>query len=103
MWARHPDFLATVQSNWGFPTGCHGKAGLSAKLKRLKHKLRVWNKEVFGNIFDNLREAEAAAAIAKRIYDAAPSETNRAMMNRCTTQLQHALSIEEDFWRQKAA
>ena len=28
------------------------------KLKRLKHTLEAWNRETFGNVFDNVAKAE---------------------------------------------
>ncbi|KAL0413165.1 UNVERIFIED_CONTAM: putative mitochondrial protein [Sesamum radiatum] len=76
---------------------------LSEKLKRLKHRLKEWNKESFGNIFEHLSQAEAAVRQAERTYDNYPTDHNLMAMNQCTAKLQQALTIEEDFWRQKSA
>ncbi|KAL0449188.1 UNVERIFIED_CONTAM: hypothetical protein Slati_1475200 [Sesamum latifolium] len=76
---------------------------LSEKLKRLKHRLKDWNKEVLGNIFEHLSQAEAAVQQAERIYDNDPTDHNLIAMNQCTSKLQQALNIEEDFWRKNSA
>ncbi|KAL0304188.1 UNVERIFIED_CONTAM: putative ribonuclease H protein [Sesamum radiatum] len=91
-----------VKENWSFPTTSSGMGKVGAKLKRLKHRLKDWNKNVFGDIFANLTLAEEAVVQAEKRYDSTPTEANLLEMNKCTAQLQHALSIEEDFWRQKA-
>ncbi|KAK4428626.1 hypothetical protein Salat_1162400 [Sesamum alatum] len=103
MWARHPNFLEVVKGSWSFPTIGAGVAKLFEKLKRLKHRLKDWNKSVFGEIFANLKLVEVAASEAERRYDQHPSCGALLDMNRCTTQLNRALAIEEDYWRQKAA
>ncbi|KAL0350147.1 UNVERIFIED_CONTAM: hypothetical protein Sradi_4163900 [Sesamum radiatum] len=78
-------------------------AKLGEKLKRLKHKLKIWNKTVFCDIFSNLKVVEETVAQAERNLDAMPIDEHLIKMNRCTATLQHAISIEEDFWRQKAS
>ncbi|KAL0450913.1 UNVERIFIED_CONTAM: hypothetical protein Slati_1647700 [Sesamum latifolium] len=102
MWFRHSDFMDVVKESWSFPTTSSGMGNLGVKLKRLKHRLKDWNKNVFGDIFANLTVAEEAVVQAEKRYDSTPTEANLLEMNRCTAQLQHALSIEEDYWRQKA-
>ncbi|KAK4426962.1 hypothetical protein Salat_1465000 [Sesamum alatum] len=60
-WVHHPDFMTVVAASWESPTSCVGMVNLTAKLKRLKHRLKAWNKEVFGDIFAHLNAAEGAA------------------------------------------
>ncbi|KAK4415068.1 hypothetical protein Salat_2613900 [Sesamum alatum] len=103
MWIRHLDLLEVVKRSWSFPTVGVGMAKLSEKLRRLKHRLKDWNRLTFGDIFHNLQLAEPATLEAERLYDRMPTDFNLMHMNRCTTQLTHVLTIEEDFWRQKAA
>ncbi|KAK4431106.1 hypothetical protein Salat_0872600 [Sesamum alatum] len=103
MWTRHLDFLPTVRANWTFPTEFTSIAQFRAKLRRLKQCLKHWNKFVFGDIFQSLKQAEEAIGRAKRLYNADPSNTHLIELNRLTAQLQHALAIEEDFCRQKSA
>lgn len=59
MWSEHPDCINVIKEVWstkyfGFPMFI-----LSQKLKLLKSKLKIWNKEHFGNVHDMLRKAEA--------------------------------------------
>ncbi|KAL0404118.1 UNVERIFIED_CONTAM: hypothetical protein Sradi_2052600 [Sesamum radiatum] len=95
--------MEVVSLSWSFPAVGVGMAKLGVKLKPLKHKLKDWNKIVFGDIFTNLKVAEEEVVHAERNFDAMPTDENLINMNRCTALLQHALSIEKDFWRQKAA
>ncbi|CAL5355404.1 unnamed protein product [Camellia sinensis] len=59
-WTKNPSFLQSVKQNWENPT-LEGWAGfiLKKKLQSLKLCLKVWNKEVFGNIIEKLKEKEA--------------------------------------------
>ncbi|XP_028090751.1 uncharacterized protein LOC114290933 [Camellia sinensis] len=58
-WLSHPSFLPEVQQIWG-NSHVSGWAGfkLLSKLRILKSHLKVWNKEVFGNIDSQLKVAE---------------------------------------------
>ncbi|KAL0361196.1 UNVERIFIED_CONTAM: hypothetical protein Sradi_3804100 [Sesamum radiatum] len=80
-----------------------GMAKLAEKLKRVKQRLKQWNKDVFGDIFSNVKAAEEVMTRAERTYDVDPTDLNLMEMNRCTALYQQSLSIEEDYWRQKAA
>ncbi|XP_073051340.1 uncharacterized protein [Primulina eburnea] len=70
MWVRHHGFLQTVRLNWNLPCSLSGMPRLFAKMKRLKHHLRWWNRDVFGNIFDRLTEAERAVRSAEDVCEA---------------------------------
>ncbi|KAL0449146.1 UNVERIFIED_CONTAM: putative mitochondrial protein [Sesamum latifolium] len=87
MWLRHPDFMEVVRLNWSFPAVGVGMAKLGVKLKRLKHKLKDWNKTVFGDIFTNLKVAEEAVVQAERNFDAMPTDDNLINMNRAQSSM----------------
>ncbi|XP_075473928.1 uncharacterized protein LOC142504981 [Primulina tabacum] len=53
-----------------------GMPRLFAKMKRLKHHLWWWNRDVFGNIFDRLTEAERTVRSAEAVCEADPSDAN---------------------------
>ncbi|KAK4382460.1 LINE-1 retrotransposable element O protein [Sesamum angolense] len=76
---------------------------LQQKLFRLKSTLKTWNIEVFGNIFDSIKKAEHKAKVAEQAYDANPSDELLIAMNKATTELTLAFSIEETYWKQKTA
>ncbi|XP_035542838.1 uncharacterized protein LOC118345290, partial [Juglans regia] len=50
MWVTHDSFLSCIATTWEDDIVDYGMARLARKLKRLKPILRVWNREVFGNI-----------------------------------------------------
>ncbi|KAK4422834.1 hypothetical protein Salat_1865900 [Sesamum alatum] len=102
MWLRHPGFLAVVEDSWRSPVQEQSLLKLRAKLNRLKQCLKIWNKEVLGDIFQAIAHAEAGVQVAERNYDASPTDANLIAMNRSTTILQQALAVEEDIWRQES-
>ncbi|KAK0578404.1 hypothetical protein LWI29_009836 [Acer saccharum] len=59
MWTSHVGFLDVVGNSWNEPmvsdSGLHFLVG---KLKRMKQRLRVWNKEIFGCVDGFIRELE---------------------------------------------
>ncbi|KZV58610.1 hypothetical protein F511_11258 [Dorcoceras hygrometricum] len=103
MWLHHPDFLQTVRLNWNLPCHIQGMAGLFAKLKRLKNHLKWWNRDVFGNIFDNIREAEKGVALAEAECERDPSGFNWDRLANCNDDLARITAMESDFWKQEAA
>jgi len=57
-WTLHNNCKQVVQDCWNENiTGCHMYI-LSTKLKLLKNKLKLWNKEVFGNVHVLVSDAE---------------------------------------------
>ncbi|KAL3529470.1 hypothetical protein ACH5RR_008792 [Cinchona calisaya] len=46
-------------TSWLEPISSYGMRALSEKLKRLKSCLHSWNRDTFGNIFDNICRAES--------------------------------------------
>ncbi|KAK4390420.1 hypothetical protein Sango_2105300 [Sesamum angolense] len=103
MWCRHPNFMHMVKTNWSYLAIGSRLDCFIEKLQRLKLCLKHWKNVVFGDIFEKHKHAEEVVAVAEGEYDASPTDENLIAMNRCTAQWQQALSIEEDYWRQKAA
>ncbi|XP_073157576.1 uncharacterized protein [Henckelia pumila] len=69
--------LETVRLNSNNPRDERELSCLVIKLKRLKHHLKWWNKEVFGNIHDKVKALDLAATLAEESFDAVPSAKNR--------------------------
>ncbi|XP_047949120.1 uncharacterized protein LOC125194951 [Salvia hispanica] len=103
MWVRHPNFMETVRAAWEQPTDSVGLLNLQIKMNRTKQALKQWNKEVFGNIHANLRDAEEKIAEAQCNFETNPSASNRACVNQYVESYILLLKMEEDFWRQKAS
>ncbi|KAL2248543.1 UNVERIFIED_CONTAM: putative ribonuclease H protein [Sesamum indicum] len=103
MWTKHHDFKHCVTTSWQHPIHGHGMFAFQQKLHRIKAALKLWNTEVFGNIFQNITDAEQRVKIAEQAYDGDPSDENLIAMNKATAELTFALSVEESYWKQKAA
>ncbi|XP_073062068.1 uncharacterized protein [Primulina eburnea] len=103
MWVRHHGFLQTVRLNWNLPCSLIGMSRLSVKLKRLKNHLKWWNRDVFGNIFDKITEAESAVRSAELACEVDPSDSNWTALSDRNADLARVTAMEADFWKQKAA
>ncbi|KAK6127119.1 hypothetical protein DH2020_039130 [Rehmannia glutinosa] len=97
MWARHHTFFDTVEQIWKHPTGFNGLMNLHHKLIRVKQKLKWWNKHLFGDIFQNLKNAENKVTQAEKIYDAYPNPTTKTALHLSIAELVLATKIEEDY------
>jgi len=58
MWTLHSDCKNIIQESWNTPViGCPMFI-LTKKLKILKEKLKVWNKDCYGNVHEFVSDAE---------------------------------------------
>ena len=73
------------------------------KLVRLKLCLKTWNKDVFGNVFSQVQQAEEEVAQKERLYDISGSADDRASFSEARARLQQALLREEIFMRQQSS
>ncbi|XP_071940020.1 uncharacterized protein [Coffea arabica] len=58
VWRRHPKLLEVVREAWRTPVSGSGMVGFFGKLSQTKAALRSWNAQVFGNLVQNMSEAE---------------------------------------------
>lgn len=63
MWLTHDNFLTVVRDSWSQPAiiSCPLRK-VMVKLKRLQQSLKVWNNDVFGNVFSKLDLLDAKIA-----------------------------------------
>ena len=94
----HPGFLDTVRQSWGAPVVGFGMRAFQQKLTRLKFCPKAWNKNVFGNVFYRVQQAEEDVAQKERLYDISGSADYRANFSEARAWLQHALLREEIFF-----
>ncbi|KAL6551326.1 hypothetical protein OROMI_021814 [Orobanche minor] len=78
MWVKHHLFLPTVQESWGMEYA----------------PLREY--------FNKIDQAQYAVEVAEKDFDLDPSTSNRSYLNKMNANLTLTLSMEEDFWKQKA-
>lgn len=88
--------------SWLVPSEEIRMVNLQVKFSRLKKSLKIWNKSVFGNIFEKLKQVDREAQEALKIYDESRSPEARAKMNKKAAELVLRLKMEEDYWKQKA-
>ncbi|EOY34749.1 Uncharacterized protein TCM_042329 [Theobroma cacao] len=101
-WTHHHDFIPFVERSWRVPMQATGMLVFWQKQQRLKRDLKWWNKQIFGDIFHNLKLAEAEAAERELHFQQDPSILNRNLMHKAYAKLNRQLSIEESFWQQKS-
>ncbi|XP_058070892.1 uncharacterized protein LOC131219923 [Magnolia sinica] len=58
MWTMHASFYQLIQRAWAGECSPHSMINVQLKLKKTKQVLKVWNKEMFGNIFCQIQIAE---------------------------------------------
>ncbi|XP_058092497.1 uncharacterized protein LOC131238936 [Magnolia sinica] len=61
MWTQHEEFLNVVKLAWNKVKSSHPVYNVLSKLKQVKQDLKIWNKEVFGNIFEQITLMEHRA------------------------------------------
>ncbi|KAK2443571.1 hypothetical protein QL285_014660 [Trifolium repens] len=103
MWTAHPDCVNVVQECWNINiVGCPMYV-LNEKLKLLKLKLKSWNKTVFGNIHEIVKEAKSKVdSIQVQIYSNGPNDDMLDQERLALVNLENALFMEELFWHEKA-
>jgi hypothetical protein len=103
MWTAHPDCANVVQESWNVNiVGCPMYV-LNEKLKLLKLKLKLLNKNVFGNIHEIVKEAKCKVDIIQAQLDSnGPSDVILDQEKLAQLSLENALSMEEMFWHEKS-
>ncbi|EOY06960.1 Uncharacterized protein TCM_021522 [Theobroma cacao] len=86
-WTHHHDFTPFVERSWRVPIQATGMLAFWQKQQRLKRDLKWWNKQIFGDIFHNLKLAEAEAATRELHFQQDPSLINRNLMHKAYAKL----------------
>ncbi|XP_027118292.2 uncharacterized protein [Coffea arabica] len=102
VWTTKPEFLEVIRQAWNQDISGSPLRVLCSKLLATRRAIQAWNKQHFGNVFDAVRSAEMAVQRAEESVDNNASEECQIELNKAQAELRHALSIEEQFWRQKA-
>ena len=104
MWLKSAGFVDRADSWWN----CYSFSGtpsyvFAKKLKALKEDIIQWNRQDFGNV--GHRKKDLLGAL--ELLDAKEgvlglTETERNEKNEVKSQVEHLISLEEIFWRQKS-
>lgn len=103
MWALHPDCKDIITCSWNSNIIGSPMYILNSKLKNLKTILKVWNKEVFGDVHaavqtaeDNLNQIQNDINL-QGLFDTLLDAEKLAQTN-----LELCLKQQETFWKEKA-
>ncbi|XP_059070595.1 uncharacterized protein LOC131860228 [Cryptomeria japonica] len=104
MWLMHEDFLPNIQKWW---TKCNIQGSkmfqITLKLKEIKHKLLVWNKERFKNIFEEkLRIEKEMDEVNIEVIMHGMDQLLYNTEKRLLKEYEDILTKEEIFWKQKS-
>ncbi|XP_070040187.1 uncharacterized protein LOC142177359 [Nicotiana tabacum] len=91
-------------------TWCNGRSNAECdpflmfkkKLKRVKIALSKWSKLTYGDIFKQLALREDVVRVKEMLFEEEPTVENRIVLQKAQAELKRLLSIEEQFWKQKA-
>nr|XP_016479792.1 PREDICTED: uncharacterized protein LOC107801044 [Nicotiana tabacum] len=72
------------------------------KLKRVKTALSQWSKLTFGDIFKQLAIREDISRVDEMLFEDEPTIENMIVLQQVQAELKKYLSIEEQYWKQKA-
>ncbi|GAA0158400.1 hypothetical protein LIER_15442 [Lithospermum erythrorhizon] len=97
MWFRHEGFIKAVEENWRQPTYGDPLFSLHFKQKRLKDFLKTWNREVFGDVFSNVDQAELEVQRCESVYESSSLPADRELLHKAKAIYLRALAIEEDY------
>ncbi|KAM6547751.1 hypothetical protein CsatB_019427 [Cannabis sativa] len=73
-WSNHADFKATALQNWKKPMVARGMLAIYLKLMRLKHCLKIFNKDSIGDIGKTYQAAKDEFLEAKLLAQAHPKD-----------------------------
>ncbi|RAL46290.1 hypothetical protein DM860_016723 [Cuscuta australis] len=102
VWTEHEDFQRVVADSWREDIAGSPMFVFGAKLKRLAHSLKRWNRDTFGHIFDRLKVLEQDVRDIELQLQIDPSNGTFIEFKRRSALLKRQYRIEDEFWRQKA-
>ncbi|VFQ63255.1 unnamed protein product, partial [Cuscuta campestris] len=97
---EHEDFQRVVADSWREDIAGSPMFIFGAKLKRLAHSLKRWNRDTFGHIFDRLKTLEQDVRDIELQLQTDPSDETYIEFKRRSALLKRQYRIEDEFWRQ---
>jgi hypothetical protein len=104
MWLEAPDFVDKVRAWWSsYPFSGTPSFVLAQKLKALKGDLKVWNKQVFGDVGIKRQQLECKLQFLDgKESESSLSDEERLRREECKIELEKVVHMEEVSWRQKS-
>ncbi|XP_077225675.1 uncharacterized protein LOC143858850 [Tasmannia lanceolata] len=101
MWSKHPQFQSIVKTAWSIEALGNPLETLYTKLKNTKNALKTWNREIYGNVFQNVRSNEDRVLKAELDHQSNPNSTTSESLSEAIDRLNETILHEEIFLRQK--
>nr|XP_016450038.1 PREDICTED: uncharacterized protein LOC107774897 [Nicotiana tabacum] len=102
-WTKHTSFKEVVRPNWQADVTGDPFWMFKQKLKRVKIALSKWSRVTYGDIFKQLALREDVVKIKKMLFEEEPTVENRIVLQKAQSELKRYLSIDEQYWKQKAS
>ncbi|XP_071905753.1 uncharacterized protein [Coffea arabica] len=102
VWTSQPSLLEVIRATWDTAVQGSLLRVLYLKLLATWRAIQQWNKHYFGNIGTAVKEAEVVLERAKGGVTNDDSDEDPEELHKAQAELNRALAIEEQFWRQKA-
>ncbi|CAL1383510.1 unnamed protein product [Linum trigynum] len=101
-WAEHPLFLGIVEEAWNGEVSGSPLQVIQVKMGRVKQALKKINKEVYGNLQDQVKEAEGELLRAQTTAYQDPTSDNFEAVSLKKDHYNHIISAYESFCWQKS-
>lgn len=102
MWVKHKEFKQMVKENWDQQIDGSPIIRFAAKLSRLRKRLKIWNKENFGNIFSNVLDAENRVKELEIQMEGSDDIQLLTDFKEAQDRLSNLLACEEGLWKQRS-
>lgn len=103
MWSHHSDCQKLIEDTWNIQVLGSPMFVLSHKLKTLKERLKIWNRETFGNVHVMVKDAENNLKDLQECIDVnGHKDLLLEQEKMAQIEYQKALDIEEAFWQEKS-
>nr|XP_027088507.1 uncharacterized protein LOC113709854 [Coffea arabica] len=102
VWQRHSGFMEVVRQGWALPVEGLGMPKFHNKLRAVKGCLQTWNVQVFGNVFNKVKAAEAVMKQREEHFDKERDSVSRAELEEAKAAYSRSLAVECEYWRQKS-
>ena len=96
MWLTHPEFSAIVREAWSSPTT------LCTATSKFADKAKVWNKNIFGNLFHRKKKMLARLQGIQTALSINPNDFLVDLEINLRAKFQEVSKLEEEFWAMKS-
>lgn len=92
-----------MKENWNADFFANPLIIYDYNMKKLKKALSVWSRATYTDIFQKIKSLEEAVIVHKAQFELNPTHLNRERIQKVRDQFIRCLSLEEEFWKQKAS